>query len=37
MKKFNKFDIIDAEIPLKTFIAGAKFRNSSTINVLIPQ
>jgi len=27
MKKFNKFDTIEAEGPLKIFISGAKFRD----------
>ncbi|KAF0759468.1 Uncharacterized protein FWK35_00006114 [Aphis craccivora] len=29
MKKFNKFDTIDVETPLRTFISGAKFRDTS--------
>jgi len=29
MKKFSKFDAIDVETPLRTFISGAKFRDTS--------
>jgi len=27
MKKFNKFDTIEVETPLRIFISGAKFRD----------
>lgn len=27
MKKYSKYDTIDVEIPLRTFISGAKFRD----------
>jgi len=29
MKKFSKFYAIDVETPLRTFISGAKFRDTS--------
>jgi len=32
MKKFSKFDAIDVENPLRIFIAGAKFRDSTRKN-----
>jgi len=37
MKKFSKFDTIDVENPLRIFIAGAKFRDSTRKNNQNPE